>query len=600
MRGSIMVSPLLGSTSISSVFFVFFMTFIALAQGDCGPPPEVNHTKPIPVTTFSVGVSVVYQCDRDSGYYENPGMSKTITCQDDSTWTQISELCIRACKPPPRLQYGELKQTFIDMNVFIKGQEVEYSCRPGYRRAPRTVTKITCQEDFTWSAPEEFCIRKSCSNPGEIENGEMLAENFLFGSRVTYTCNEGFRMITRRNYRDCQADGTWTNELPVCDAQICTPPDTSGNLAIISPKDQYQYLDSISYECKNGLELIGTAYSHCTANGTWGSSPPECKGVNCPEPVVPNSVKESGFVGPYKLNFGVTFKCKEVNIMIGSSSVKCNADSQWTPELPQCVDGCYSPPVKNSEELNPNYRTQTIFLKGARVEYSCVTGYEARSELARTCNGRLEWTDMRESLCTPILCADPGQIKNAHRQDDSSEPKFAIGSTVTYTCKQGYQMSSLFNSRTCQTNKQWSNEPPVCIGGAINCSQIQNIANGSHKPKKDEYEPPETVHFTCNSEFELIGEESIFCKADGTWSNNIPQCKERPPTPTGLIVGIIVAVIVCILVVIICLCCHKKKRGIYNAETLQNTLPKYEKAVDQTIIKPEPANYTAHYTTCKD
>uniref|UniRef100_A0A8C5MNE1 Sushi domain-containing protein n=1 Tax=Leptobrachium leishanense TaxID=445787 RepID=A0A8C5MNE1_9ANUR len=503
--------------SCSLFAFAVFVTVIVCVQGDCGPPPVIEHTQPITETTFPIDSTIAYDCDRSSGYYEIPNKIKTITCQGDSTWTQIPEFCTRACEPPPRITFAELQQTYIDMNIFLNGTVVQYNCKPGYRRKPGTSTSITCLDDFTWSPYDTFCERRSCQHPGEVANGDLEFVDFLFGSRVTYTCNLGYRMTTKRNYRDCLASGTWSGALPDCEVQICPPPATVDNGRFHPEKEVYEYLNAITYECDKGFDVVGEASIHCTEHGTWSSSAPDCKNVVCEDPSVSESSRLSGFVGPYHLNHQVTFKCKEGLIMNGSSSVKCNIDSQWEPALPECLDGCYAPPVKPFEELQPEYSTQAIFRANSKVEYSCIPGYESKSLNTRKCEGKLQWNPQK-TLCEAISCRDPPMVQGGNHLGGT----FTFGTTVTYKCDKGYKMTSESNVLACQADRSWGPKLPVC--DAIICPSL-HIPNGTLKPLKNEYKYMDSVSIRCSGMLHQIGKKMIRCQEDGTWDSDIPQCK---------------------------------------------------------------------------
>lgn len=64
------------------------------------------------------------------------------------------------CGPPPQLEYGQLKEEYLDMTTFPKGAEIKYICRPGYVRIPLRNSVARCLADTTWSRPEIFCARK--------------------------------------------------------------------------------------------------------------------------------------------------------------------------------------------------------------------------------------------------------------------------------------------------------------------------------------------------------------------------------------------------------------------------------------------------------
>ncbi|XP_040195470.1 membrane cofactor protein-like [Rana temporaria] len=177
----------------------------------------------------------------------------------------------------------------------------------------------------------------NCRHPGETENGDVHIDNTLFGSRVNYTCHTGYNMISRKSYRECQADGLWSNEVPVCEVQDCEPPYTITDGSFSPEKDEYVYQDSVTYRCNEiKFALIGQPSVFCTAYGNWSSDAPKCVAVECSSPDVANAAKTSGFSGPYYLNFAVTFECFAGFTMNGSNFVKCNASSQWDPPLPTC------------------------------------------------------------------------------------------------------------------------------------------------------------------------------------------------------------------------------------------------------------------------
>ncbi|MEE6493482.1 hypothetical protein FKM82_016866 [Ascaphus truei] len=335
-----MMSPLSHSfTSHSAFVLLYFVALISSTRGDCGPPPVIEHTKPLlKETSFPIGHEIVYSCDRTTDYYDMPGKSRTITCLDTTTWSEIPVFCERGCPSPPRLQYAELTAASVSQNIFLSGSRVQYTCRPGYIRVPGTNTSVTCLPNFTWTPAEVFCSRRSCGNPGAIENGDFDAPDLLLGSRATYFCNDGFRMPSKRNYRDCQTDGIWSNAVPACEAVICPPPDAITDGTYSPTKEEYSYLDSVTYECNSkNLALVGKSSLSCTKHGNWSADVPKCKAVECLNPNVTNSKRLSGFQGPYRRNSAISFECVEGFTMRGSSMVTCSISNEWEPPLPECL-----------------------------------------------------------------------------------------------------------------------------------------------------------------------------------------------------------------------------------------------------------------------
>lgn len=65
----------------------------------------------------------------------------------------------------------------------------------------------------------------------------------------------------------------------------------------------------------------------------------------------------------------------------------------------------------------------------------------------------------------------------------------------------------------------------TCPPGRISTS----ILNGNGELKTGDGTSIGTVYeFTCDSGFEFVGEPYVFCKEDGTWTqNNSPSCKRK-------------------------------------------------------------------------
>ncbi|XP_072281396.1 complement decay-accelerating factor-like isoform X2 [Pyxicephalus adspersus] len=317
--------------------FLFCFKLFHSAWGDCGTPPVIPNTNLVVETSGKSGDTFVYSCDRTTGYYEIPGKRTFITCQDNGRWTVIEKFCIRGCHFPERLVYAEPTESSSSQNSFLPGTVYSYRCRPGYLRVPGTRASITCLSDYTWSTPETFCQRRSCGKPGEVENGNMQATDFLFGSTVIYTCNVGYRLSSRRNTRQCQADGTWSKSLPQCDAVICPAPDKPDNAQYYPKKDEYTYLDSVTFSCQQPFQIVGEASISCTATGEWSSSSPICKGgCHFPERLVYAELTESSLSQNSFLPGTVySYRCRPGYVRVPGTraSITCLSDYTWsTPE----------------------------------------------------------------------------------------------------------------------------------------------------------------------------------------------------------------------------------------------------------------------------
>uniref|UniRef100_A0A803J231 Sushi domain-containing protein n=1 Tax=Xenopus tropicalis TaxID=8364 RepID=A0A803J231_XENTR len=459
-----------------------------------------------------------------------------------------------SCDSPPRLSYAGLKTEHMDTNIFPIGSVVRYECRPGYMKIPMKKYTAECLANATWSKPDEFCKKKVCKYPGDIYYGYFNETDFSVGSRVTYFCDKGYIMISKKNYRYCQVDGSWSNSAPVCEAVTCPPPKHVSGVIYNPQREEYTYLESVKYRCiADKLEIIGERYTFCTEDGTWSNHPPKCIDVICPNPVVPYSNKLSGFINPYKLNYAVTFECKEGFSMKGSDTITCGIDSQWKPQIPSCLRvNCSIPMVPNSKKLSASmgpYKLNDI------VRFECVEGFSIKGFDTITCGVDSQWKPQIPS-CLPTAgeaCPEPivphGIIRKQENvlNGTSGSEGYSVGQLVKIECDLHYGLNG-HNILTCGSDLLWYPNIPVCQpkhfcpepkvfhGQIINGTPVY-LRNGIEKG----YKVGDVIKLKCDPKHHLKGKNSIFCGSDMKWHPRIPICEHRlgcsyPEIKNGLIV----------------------------------------------------------------
>ncbi|XP_050712143.1 sushi, von Willebrand factor type A, EGF and pentraxin domain-containing protein 1-like isoform X3 [Eriocheir sinensis] len=99
-------------------------------------------------------------------------------------------------------------------------------------------------------------------------------------------------------------------------------------------------------------------------------------------------------------------------------------------------------------------------------------------------------------------------------------PGTEAGNIITITCNEGFKQYRGSSERTCLVYGSWSGEEPECR--RVSCGFPGHLVNGYVEGRSYSY--GDTIMFTCNPGFKLIGEEQSVCQADGKWSNKIPKC----------------------------------------------------------------------------
>ncbi|XP_006146095.1 complement decay-accelerating factor [Tupaia chinensis] len=252
-------------------------------RSDCGLPPNVPNAQPDlgGSATFSEGHVLTYRCNR--GFFKVTGMPDSVTCVN-SKWSDLREFCSQSCGFPPRLLFASLKKPYTEQNNFPVGSTVEYQCRLGYRRNPPLLPRLTCLQNLTWSTPAEFCKKKSCPNPGEPVDGQLhVTTDLLFGSSVSFSCNEGFKLIGASTSYCIILDKNvgWSEPKPVCTIIYCPVPPQIENGMIPHRAETYTYSQTATYRCNKGFTLVGERTIYCRVRaeeGEWSGPPPTCRG----------------------------------------------------------------------------------------------------------------------------------------------------------------------------------------------------------------------------------------------------------------------------------------------------------------------------------
>ncbi|NWW78227.1 CR2 protein, partial [Climacteris rufus] len=456
------------------------------------------------------------------------------------------------CQAPPRLQAAEPKQQLQGTATFPHNFRMEYVCRPGFVRNSQAGNALVCDEDGTWQGPEDICIPKTCSYPGEPANGRLLlAEKFTFGSSVNFTCNTGYRLIGYPQIECVVRNGvvTWNRDIPTCEPIPCAPPpDIANGEHSGTDKELFVYGESVTYRChstwggQTPFSLVGEASIFCTTtdnlNGEWSSPAPECKVVTCEHPRVENGKLLSGYRPRYTFGDTVVFDCDFRYSLNGSGASSCTESNLWEPPLPLCqLSSCNDPPdVRNAVKAR---LAGNLFPVDTVVTYECQRGHkfsEGQTTWNITCLPGFVWSETPPP-CKRIPCSDPygphlkalhpWQVKGVH----------VYGDRLDMTCSEGFALkggrgSSSSITILCTSDGSWDPAVPECIPES-RCPK-PDIPHGKEVYRsKSDYIAGAQVRLACDEGYTLRGSESSTCWSDKSWDPPLPFCDKvcGPPPP---------------------------------------------------------------------
>ncbi|XP_027642316.1 complement factor H [Falco peregrinus] len=430
----------------------------------------------------------------------------------------------RACEEPPPRRIKEVPNEIWDKPPYPHGTQVTYGCRPGYIKLGRIVFECV---DGAWKQypPGVECKNKPCGHPGDIEFGSFeltSGSEFVFGARVEYRCNDGYWMLSQRNYRECQADG-WSNDIPHCEVAKCLPVQAPENGRVITTGafelgQEYSFGQVVNFECNAKYQLVGSKEIICSSNGKWSSDVPQCQEIICDVPNI-----QHGFIRSpkrsYKESEKLPFVCDEGYTYGNTADVRCT-ESGWTP-TPYCTVIQCSPPSIPNGSFRPQ---RNSYKERDTITIQCDDGYQITTTTGRntaecTKNG---WVP--DPVCTWKPCDYPA-IENGRLSESLEYGKYyyfpmRLGQHAHYRCNNGYSTPSgeYWVQMVC-SERGWSPKPK-CLKKCY----VRRVENGYFiRSWQNAYNEGERVKYACNNDYytEHEGGEVTCTKKD--WSPP-PRC----------------------------------------------------------------------------
>ena len=71
--------------------------------------------------------------------------------------------------------------------------------------------------------------------------------------------------------------------------------------------------------------------------------------------------------------------------------------------------------------------------------------------------------NMDNCFHSEIQCSSPPEISNA-KVITYSQATYRVGDIATYQCRKGYKFQAEFDSITCESDGEWSDSYPICVG----------------------------------------------------------------------------------------------------------------------------------------
>ncbi|KAK1890334.1 Sushi von Willebrand factor type A EGF and pentraxin domain containing protein 1, partial [Dissostichus eleginoides] len=447
-------------------------------------------------------------CDEHASCHNTDG-SYTCTCTHPYSGDGKNCTAPVKCKDPGTPDFGHREGS-----NFLMGGEVLYGCENGYELMGPS--RLLCLETGSWDHAVPYCRALSCPLPSVPENSIMTGNNFTYGSKVTFSCNNGFLPQIPYEFQ-CLAALRWSGTPPACHPVSCGGPPNVGNADYTLTTNTYK--STVTYTCAEGYRPQGSVEVVCEATGEWSRPTPRCVNVLCSEPP---TLKDAVTVGEI-------FELGNKLHLIGPETRECLPSGDWSDSSAQCVPrSCGPPPAIDHAEP---YESHQLF--GDTANYYCTDGYTAGNNSKMVCNAQGVWAPpdgLQAPRCIANFCLRPPDLPHAIL-DSVNKPKYTSNTEVNYKCEEGFMLNTTATLR-CLMGGRWDPSPYDIGCVPVRCSRPESIDRGYVSGTN--YNFGAVVAYSCDKGFLIRGEKRRTCKADGEWGRALPSCVPVtcPPHPT--------------------------------------------------------------------
>ncbi|XP_048063024.1 P-selectin isoform X3 [Megalobrama amblycephala] len=370
-----------------------------------------------PLSNNSYNSSCEFKCEEG---FVLKGADSTL-CDHTGHWTHSTPTCAAvACDPLVVPAQSHL--TCADpLGKFSFRSSCNATCEEGYRL--RGEPTLTCLSDGNWSAPTPECEVIRCDALESFQHGTVQCqdrlEKFSYGSLCWLECGAGFT-LNGSNSTYCTSQGKWSQDLPVCQAQQCSPviDPSHGTVTCTHPHGQFSFGTVCEVSCKEGFKLHGTPRMECLEMGKWTDTPPFCLAQQCPL----LTAQENGWMNcshPHSLfSYGSQcfLGCEAGFEIKGQPGMECSASGNWSQEMPSCTAvRCAPLSFSQLPELEPPPSMNCShphgnFSFGSQCFFQCAKDHELNGTSQLICTSKGYWTNSPPSCVVKEMSMSAGML----------------------------------------------------------------------------------------------------------------------------------------------------------------------------------------------
>uniref|UniRef100_A0A8C0GSV5 Sushi domain-containing protein n=1 Tax=Chelonoidis abingdonii TaxID=106734 RepID=A0A8C0GSV5_CHEAB len=167
------------------------------------------------------------------------------------------------------------------------------------------------------------------------------------------------------------------------------------------------------------------------------------------------------------------------------------------------------------------------------VRFECDPGYTLNGSRQIQCRDEGTW-DPPVPVCIQALPCPPPPVIVKGKHNAKPLAAFPSGTYVNYSCEPDYALSGEA-SIYCTTSGTWSHPSPLCEATCLG----PEVENGRTNGVQPAYRPRDIVVFECDPGYTLSGSPKTQCQDDGRWDPPVPVCERmlQCPSPPAIANG---------------------------------------------------------------
>nr|XP_056700689.1 P-selectin-like [Euleptes europaea] len=225
---------------------------------------------------FAYSSVCVFSCDMG---FVQVGQER-LQCTALGTWTEEPPFCEAIQCPVLHAPDNGHFNCSHPHEDFAYGSSCSFFCNTGFQLVGSDMLDCMAVGNWTEQLPSCKAVQCPALGTPDNGQGNCSHPHgsFAFNSSCVFSCDSGFELVGSEMLQ-CMAGGNWTRDMPICEAVSCPQLWNQEHMEIncSHPWDTFRYSSTCHFHCAGGYLLNGTSKIECQPDGHWSAEMPVCQ-----------------------------------------------------------------------------------------------------------------------------------------------------------------------------------------------------------------------------------------------------------------------------------------------------------------------------------